>query len=142
MQKQEEFEIWTDNLTSVAETLVYLLEEARKDPTLHGKLMKEPHQLYESAEGRLGSGISHSFPENAKPDRYLSGVLDRDRVILIYNQSIEERDRRMGKIIGDLRARGLYKKDSAPYRRGCIQPHESIIGPWENWYHLDRDFGR
>jgi hypothetical protein len=45
----------------------------------------------------------------------------------------------MQKIIGDLKAKGLYKKDQAPYRRGCIQPHESILGPWEKWYDLDKD---
>jgi hypothetical protein len=134
------FEIWTDNLTDVTETLVYFLEEAQKDPTLHGKLMKQPHLLYESGEDRLGSGVSHSFPDSAKPDRYLAGEIGRDRIFLIYNQSIAERDRRMNKIIGDLKARGLYKKDIAPYRRGCIQPHESIIGPWENWYQLDKDY--
>ena len=46
----------------------------------------------------------------------------------------------MKKIIGDLKNKGLYKKDLAPYRRGCIQPHESIIGPWEKWYDLERDY--
>jgi len=135
------FEIWTDNLTDVAETLAYLLEEADRDHTLHGKLMKNPLLIYESGEKRLGTGISHSIPEEAKPDRYLSGEIDRDRVILIYNQSIEERDKRMLKIIGDLKAKGLYKKELAPYRRGCIQPHESILGPWEKWYNLDKDYG-
>ena len=134
------FEIWTDNLTDVAETLAYLLAEADKDHTLHGKLMKNPALIYEPGDNRLGTGISHSIPEEAKPDRYLKGEIAGDRVILIYNQSIEERDRRMKKIIGDLRNKGLYKKDLAPYRRGCIQPHENIIGPWEKWYDLERDY--
>ena len=125
------FEIWINNLTDVTETLAYLLEEAAIDHTLQGKMMKKPLLSYESGEGRLSTGVSHSIPEKAKPDRYLTGEIKSDQVILIYSQTIEERDSRMRKIIGDLQARGLYKKESAPYRRGCIQPHETILGPWE-----------
>jgi hypothetical protein len=136
------FEIWTENLTDIGETLVYLLEEADRDKTLHGKLMRNPHLIYEPTKGRLGSGISHSIPEEAKPDRYLNKQINGDRVILIYNQSIEERDRRMKKIVGDLYEKGLMVKDTAPYRRGCIQPHENIIGPWEKWYDLEKDYPR
>ncbi len=134
------FEIWTDNLTDVTETFVYLLEEAEKDHTLSGKFLKAPTITYESGEGRMGTGISHTYPDEAKPDRYLKGEITGDRIFLIYNQSIEERDRRMKKIIGDLKERGLYKKNIAPYRRGCIHPHEDIIGPWEKWYSLGEDY--
>lgn len=134
------FEIWIDNLTDLTETLAYLLEEADKDHTLHGKMMKKPLLHFESGEGRLATGVSHSIPEQAKPDRYLKGEIKSDQVILIYNQSIEERDSRMRKIIGELQALGLYKKASAPYRRGCIQPHETIIGPWENWYDMENNY--
>lgn len=60
------FEIWTDDLTDLTETFAYLLEEAEKDPTLHGKLMRAPNLVYESGENRLGTGISHAIPEEAK----------------------------------------------------------------------------
>lgn len=134
------FEIWIDNLTDVEATLNYLLEEAEKDHTLHGKLLKRPMPIYEAQGERLGSCKSHSIPEEAKPDSYLSRELTSERLILIYNQTIQERDARMTKIIGELKAKGLYKKETAPYRRGCIQPHEDIIGPWEKWYDLDKDY--
>ena len=49
-------------------------------------------------------------------------------VILIYSQSIEERDMRVNRILSGLKERGLYKKDSFPYRRGCIEPTRKI-----NW---------
>ncbi len=119
-----------------------MLEEANNDHTLHEKMMKGPYLNFESDEGRLATGVSHSIPEHAKPDRYLKGEIKSDRVILIYSQSIKERDRRMRKILGDLRDRGLYKKESVPYRRGCIQPHESIIGSWEQWYDIQKDYGK
>ena len=133
------FEIWAGNLTSLEEAMIYLVKEAKLDHTLHGKLLKKPGPVYESANKRLSSGTSHSIPEEAKPDTYLKGELKEDRFILIYTQSIAERDRRMAKIIGDLKDRGIYKKEMAPYRRGCIQPHESILGPWEKWFDLDKD---
>jgi hypothetical protein len=134
------FEIWEDNLTNLDETLLFLLEEADRDHTLSGKMMRNKSLIYEERGERLGTGISHTTPEDAKPDRYLSGEIDKDRVILIYNQSIEERDMRMNRILTGLKERGLYKKDSFPYRRGCIEPHEKIIGPWENWFDIEKNY--
>lgn len=134
------FEIWEDNLTNLEETLLFLLEESDKDHTLSGKMMRDKSLLYEKKGDRLGTGISHTIPEEAKPDRFLSGEIDSDRVILIYNQSIEERDRRMKRILSGLKERGLYKKDSFPYRRGCIEPHEKLIGPWEKWFDINKDY--
>lgn len=134
------FEIWEDNLTDLDETLLYLLEESDRDHTLSGKMMRDRSLIYEEKGMRLGTGISHSIPEEAKPDRYLSGEMDSDRVILIYSQSIEERDIRMNRILLGLKERGLYKKDSFPYRRGCIEPYEKLIGPWENWFDINKDY--
>lgn len=134
------FEIWEDNLTSLDDAILFLLEEAGKDHNLSGKVMKNKALVYEEKGERLGSGISHSIPEGAKPDRYLSGEITSDRVILIYNQSIEERDMRMDRILLGLKERGIYKKDSFPYRRGCIEPHEKIFGPWENWFEMNKDY--
>lgn len=134
------FEIWEDNLTDLGEALLFLLEEADKDYNLSGKMMKNKSLIYADKGQRLGTGISHSIPEKAKPDRYLKGEIHRDRVILIYSQSIEERDMRMNRILSGLKIRGLYKKDSFPYRRGCIEPHEKILGPWENWFDMNRNF--
>jgi hypothetical protein len=134
------FEIWEDNLTDLDETLIFLLEEADKDHTLSGKMMRNKSLYYAERGERLGTGISHTIPEDAKPDRYLKGEIDCDRVILIYSQSIEERNMRMNSILAGLKERGLYKKDSFPYRRGCIEPHEKLIGPWENWFELNRDY--
>lgn len=134
------FEIWEDNLTDLDETLLFLLEEADKDHNLSGKMMKNKSLIYADKGQRLGTGISHSIPEEAKPDRYLKGEIHRDRVILIYSQSIEERDMRMNSILSGLKIRGLYKKDSFPYRRGCIEPHEKVFGPWENWFDINRNF--
>lgn len=134
------FEIWEDNLTDLDETLLFLLEEADRDHTLSGKMMRDKSLIYEEKGERLGTGISHTIPEDAKPDRYLSGEIDSDRVILIYSQSIEERDMRINRILSGLKERGLYKKDRFPYRRGCIQPHEKLIGPWENWFDMNKDY--
>lgn len=134
------FEIWEDNLTDLDETLLFLLEEADKDHNLSGKMMKNKSLIYADKGQRLGTGSSHSIPEEAKPDRYLKGEILRDRVILIYSQSIEERDMRMNSILSGLKIRGLYKKDSFPYRRGCIEPHEKVFGPWENWFDIKRNF--
>jgi hypothetical protein len=134
------FEIWEDNLTNLDETLVFLLEEAEKDHTFSGKMMRNKSLSYEERGERLGTGISHTIPEDAKPDRYLKGEIDCDRIILIYSQSIEERDMRMNRILTGLKERGLYKKDSFPYRRGCIEPHEKLIGPWENWFDMNKNY--
>jgi hypothetical protein len=134
------FEIWEDNLTDLDETLVFLLEEADKDHNLSGKIMKNKSMLYEEKGERLGTGSSHTIPEDAKPDRYLKGEIDSDRVILIYSQSIEERDMRMNRILTGLKERGLYKKDRFPYRRGCIQPYEKLMGPWEKWFNINKDY--
>ncbi|MCM1989437.1 hypothetical protein [Oceanirhabdus seepicola] len=134
------FEIWEENLTNIEETLLFLLEESDKDHTLSGKMMKDKSLIFEEVGSRLGSGISHSFPEEAKPDSYLRGEIDSDRVILIYSQSIEERDMRMEKLLKGLKERGLYKKESFPYRRGCIEPHEKLIGPWEKWFSMEKDY--
>ena len=134
------FEIWEDNLTDLDETLLYLLEESDRDHTLSGKMTRYKSKVYEEKGDRLGTVVSHSIPEEAKPDRYLSGEIDSDRVILIYSQSIEERDMRMNRILSGLKERGLYKKDSFPYRRGCIDPHEKLIGPWENWFDINKNY--
>lgn len=134
------FEIWEDNLTNLEETLLFLLEECDKDHTLSGKMMRDRALIYEEKGDRLGTGISHTIPEEGKPNRFLSGEIDSDRVILIYNQSIEERDMRMKRILSGLKERGLYKKDSFPYRRGCIEPHEKLIGPWEKWFDINKDY--
>lgn len=70
-----------DNLTDVAETFAYLLEEADRDHTLHGKLMRSPALIFEPAGDRPSSGISHSIPEEAKPepdDRRAGGPDEED----------------------------------------------------------------
>jgi len=134
------FEIWNDNLKDLDEAILFLMEEADKDLTLSGKIMKNEVVTYEEKGNRLGSGISHSIPEEAKSDRYLKREKDCDRVILIYSQSIEERDKRMESILKGLKDRGLYNKNTFPYRRGCIEPHEKLLGPWEKWFDLEKDY--
>jgi len=65
--------------------------------------------------------------------------VEQDGVILIYTTSIAERDARRAKILADLKARGLYKKDAISARRGCVN-FDEIIGPWTGWYDLERDY--
>ncbi len=134
-------ELWESNLHDLEQVLIYLMERSRADKNLIGK-MSLGHAVWHEPRGdRLGSGNSHSIPEEAKPNDYLSGKLKHDRVILIYCRTIEERERRREKIYTDLWLKGLYRKNTLPpYRRGTIKPHEDLFGPWEKWYDMDKDY--
>ncbi len=46
----------------------------------------------------------------------------------------------MNRILPGIKEIGLYKKDSFPYRRGCIEPHEKLIGPCKNWFDKNKDY--
>jgi len=76
-----------------------------------------------------------SIPEEAHPE---DGI-EEDGVILIYTKSIKDRDERIRKLLRDLNSRGLHKKRSISYRRGCVN-FDFIIGNWKTWYVIDRDY--
>lgn len=76
-----------------------------------------------------------SIPAEAHPDKRVK----KEGAILIYTQSIQERDERKNKILADLKARGLYKKNDISYRRGCVN-FDEMIGYWKSWYPLDIDY--
>lgn len=120
-------EIFFSNCTNLEKVKEYFLEESLKDDTLHGKWLKRTM--------RIPRELITSIADEAHPD---PGV-EEDGVILIYNQSIEERDKRRKKILEDLKARGLYKKHDISYRRGCVN-FDEMIGSWKDWYNLEKDF--
>jgi len=120
-------EIFFSNCTDVDKVKEYLLDQAKKDPALHGKWMK--HLM------DIPRHVLTSIPTEAHPDPEVK----RDGGILIYTQSISERDMRKNKILADLKARGLYKKNDISYRRGCVN-FDEIIGEWKTWYPLDIDY--
>jgi hypothetical protein len=121
-------EIFFSNCTDIDAVKDYFLEEGKKDNTLHGKWLK--------AKMRLPRDLLTSMPVNAHPDEDVK----EDSVILIYCQSIEEREMRRKKILKDLKALGLYKKDDISYRRGCLN-FDEVIGNWKGWYDIDKDYG-
>ncbi len=120
-------EVFFSNCTRLEKVKEYLLEESLKDDTLHGKWLKRAV--------KIPRHLLTSISEEAHPDL----DVEEDGAILIYNQSIEEREKRCRKILKDLRALGLYKKDNISYRRGCVN-FDEIIGNWKDWYELDEDF--
>lgn len=120
-------EIFFSNCKDVEAVKTYLIEEAKNDPTLHGKWLKE--------EMEVPRKMLTSIPPTGHPDPDVK----RDGVILIYTQNIKERDSRKKKILEELRKRGLYRKDDLSYRRGCLD-FDSIIGNWTEWYDLYSDY--
>lgn len=120
-------EIFFSHCTDLEGVKEYLLEESLRDHTLHGKWLKRTM--------KIPRDLLTSIPEEAHPDLNV----EEDGAILIYNQSIEEREKRRSKILKALKALGLYKKDSISYRRGCVN-FDEIIGHWKDWYDLDKDF--
>jgi hypothetical protein len=96
------------------------------DRTLHGKWIKEEMEI---------PGALTSIPEEGHPD---PGI-EKEGVILIYTQSIKERDRRSEKILKDLQERGLYRKGAISSRRGCLN-FDELIGPWKEWYNPKIDY--
>ncbi len=120
-------EIFFSNCTDLEGVKRYLLEEAERDPTLHGKWLKE--------EMEIPRNLLTSIPEEAHPDPDVK----KDGAILIYNQSIAEREERKKKILNDLRPRGLYAKRDISFRRGCVN-FDEIIGNWKQWYDLEKDY--
>jgi len=120
-------EIFFSNCTDFEKVKEYFLEEALRDHTLHGKWLKRTMSIPRY--------LLTSIPENSHPDVNVK----EDGVILIYNQSIEEREMRRRKILKDLRGLGLYKKDNISYRRGCLD-FDRIIGNWKDWYDLNKDY--
>lgn len=120
-------EIFFSNCSDLEAVKSCLLEEGRRDHTLSGKWLKR--------EMEIPRHLLTSIPASAHPDP----EVERDGVFLIYTQSIEERERKRKKILGELKALGVYRKDNISYRRGCLD-FDRIIGPWQEWYDLDRDF--
>lgn len=120
-------EIFFSNCADLEGVKEYLLEESLRDHTLHGKWLKRTM--------KIPRDLLTSIPEEAYSDLNI----EEDGAILIYNQFIEERERRRRKIAKDLKALGLYKKDSISYRRGCVN-FDEMIGNWKDWYDLDKDF--
>lgn len=120
-------EIFFSNCTDVDKAKEYFLESAKEDYTLHGKWIKKEMEIPRS--------ILTSIPAEAHPDPEVK----RDGVILIYTQSIKERDARKNKILADLKALGLYRKNAISSRRGCVN-FDEIIGNWKTWYPVDKDY--
>jgi len=120
-------EIFFSNCTDVNKVKRYLLELAEKDHTLLGKWTKR--------QTEMPRHLLTSIPVEAHPDAKTKG----DGVILIYTQSIQERDEKIKKILSDLKAQRLYEKNSISYRRGCVD-FDEIIGDWRTWHPLDRDY--
>jgi hypothetical protein len=120
-------EIFFSNCSDLDGVKKYFLDEGKKDHTLHGKWLKK--------EMDLPNDLLTSIPPRAHPDH----DVNRDGVILIYCQNIEERERRRKKILGDLRALNLYKKNNISYRRGCVN-FDDIMGNWKGWYDLEKDY--
>jgi len=103
----------------------YLLDQRGKDPALHGKWTKNLIDLPRH--------LLTSIPAEAQRNPEVK----KDGAILI-TQSIRERDDRKNKILGDLKARRLYKKDNISYRKGCVN-FDEIIDNWRTWYPLESD---
>lgn len=120
-------EVFFSNCTDLAAVKGYFLDEGRHDPALHGKWLK---QKMEIPRDKLTS-----LPDAGHPDPDVK----RDGALLIYTTSIAERDARRAKILADLKARGLYRKDAISSRRGCVN-FDEIIGPWQAWYDLEHDY--
>ncbi|MFQ5855292.1 MAG: hypothetical protein ACE5LU_06580 [Anaerolineae bacterium] len=120
-------EIFFSNCTDLEAVKQYFLDAGRKDPTLHGKWLKQEMEI-------PGDKLT-SIPAAGHPDPDVK----RDGAILIYTTSIAERDARRAKILADLKARGLYRKDAISSRRGCVN-FDEIIGPWTEWYDLEQDY--
>ena len=120
-------EIFFSNCTDLEAVKRYFLDEGRKDPTLHGKWLKREMEI---PRDKLISIPAAGPPE---PEVKTGGA------ILIYTTSIAERDARRARILADLKARGLYRKDAISSRRGCVN-FDEIIGPWQEWYDLERDY--
>lgn len=120
-------EIFFSNCTDLEAVKQYFLDEGRRDSTLHGKWLKREMEI---PRQKLTSLPAAGHPD---PD------VEQDGAILIYTPSIAERDTRRTKILADLKARGLYRKDAISARRGCLN-FDEIIGPWQQWYDLERDY--
>jgi len=120
-------EIFFSNCTDVKAVKEYLLSESLRDLRLHGKWLKK--------KTTIPREVLTSIPEEAHPD----DEVEEDGVILIYTTSIKERDERIKKLLKDLGERGLYRKKSISYRRGCVS-FDFIIGDWMSWYSIDKDY--
>lgn len=120
-------EIFFSNCTNVDAMKKYFLKEGERDPSLHGKWLKK--------EMEIPRHLLTSIPVEAHPDLQVK----KDGVILIYTQTIKERDKRKNKILIDLKALGLYRKKQISYRRGCVN-FDEIIGNWKMWHPLHVDF--
>ena len=120
-------EIFYSNCTDLEAVKRFLIDESKRDHSFHGKWLKREMPLPVEAYT--------SIPASGHPD----ADVERDGVILIYTRSIEERDRLKERILKGLQERGLYKKSSLSYRRGCLD-FDELIGNWKEWYELDKDY--
>lgn len=123
-------EIFFSNCVEVELMKEYMLKAAKADHALSGKWLKEPLEFTPELKERMTS-----IPEAGHPDPEIT----KDGVILIYAQSIAERDRRLSRFLHDFEAEGLYRKGTISYRRGCVN-FDEIIGSWKTWWPLDRDY--
>lgn len=123
-------EIFFSNCTDLQAVKEYFLEEAKRDPSLSGKWLKEPMEFPSEIKGKITS-----IPEEGHPDPNVK----KEGVILIYTQSIAEREEKRKRILQGLKERGLYKKPEISYRRGCLD-FDELIGPWKTWWPLDKDY--
>lgn len=121
-------EIFFSNCNDLDAVKEYFLNEGKIDRTLHGKWLKN--------EIEFPRNLLTSIPPSAHPNKDIT----KDGAILIYCQSIEEREQRRKKILTDLHNLGLYKKNDISYRRGCLN-FDEIIGNWKSWYDLNKDYG-
>lgn len=123
-------ELFYSNCTDVEAVWRYLLDAGRKDRILHGKRSKFRMELTPEFRAKITS-----VPEEGHPDPDAK----EDGAILIYCQSIAERDARAATILKGLNEKGLYKKGAISSRRGCLN-FDELIGPWKGWYPLDSDW--
>jgi len=119
--------IFFSNCNDVNKVKKYILDQAEKDHTLHGKWIKKAMEIPLS--------VLTSIPAEVHPNPEVK----KDGVILIYTQTLNERDKRKNKILADLKGLGLYKKNASSYRRGCVN-FDEIIGNWKTWHPLDKDY--
>ncbi|MGE5578464.1 MAG: hypothetical protein ACM3WU_00350 [Bacillota bacterium] len=66
-------------------------------------------------------------------DGYPKPGIEIDYLLMLYAVSIEERDRLRRDAEQVLGIAGL------PIRRGCWR-FDDLLGPWETWYHPDKDY--
>ncbi|MFQ5575291.1 MAG: hypothetical protein ACE5E0_06695 [Terriglobia bacterium] len=125
-------ELFFSNCRDLPRVKEILMAEARRDRSIHGKWLREPVRLSPELRAKITSIPETGWPGPAEPE---------EGVILIYTQSIAERDEKSKRIRYLLDQDDLYARPDISARRGCLN-FDEVIGPWKNWWPLDRDFAK